>query len=295
MTCSSSAMWLGSPSPWSTIRSRCTSARHVGASPAIATWSVSSASSMNRSCRRTPMRAPGGIATLPSVAGSSPATIFKNVVLPEPLAPTSPYRDPRLSWNDASRKSVRPPYDLPSWETPIIEPRAPSTDLTNRAGPPQDAGVTPLDEDSARALIGALVERRLLLLATKTSAAPLAAGLAEQAFESAAEIAEWLVDQESVVDLLASDEDIESALEPAPKTPQVPPPRKLEAASWRWDPEGTSLTVTATTLEGVIEGAREWWDRAVEIASASDDEVDAILCYLEDDGLAAVALFDPEA
>jgi len=155
--------------------------------------------------------------------------------------------------------------------------------------------VTPLDEDSARALIGALVERRLLLLATKTSAAPLAAGLAEQAFESAAEIAEWLVDQESVVDLLASDEDIESALEPAPKTPQVPPPRKLEAASWRWDPEGTSLTVTATTLEGVIEGAREWWDRAVEIASASDDEVDAILCYLEDDGLAAVALFDPEA
>ena len=157
--------------------------------------------------------------------------------------------------------------------------------------------VTPLDEDSATALIGTLVERKLLLLATKTSAAPLAAGLAEQAFESAAEIAEWLVDQESVVDLLASDEDIESALAPAPapNAPQVPPPRKLESASWRWDPLGMTLTITATTLDGVIDGTREWWRRAVEIASASDDEVDAMLCHLEDEGLAAYGLFDPEA
>ncbi len=38
----------------------------------------------------TPTRAPGGIDTAPSVAGSSPATIFKNVVLPEPFAPTRP-------------------------------------------------------------------------------------------------------------------------------------------------------------------------------------------------------------
>lgn len=38
----------------------------------------------------TPRRASFGIETLPSVAGSSPATMSRKVVLPEPLAPTRP-------------------------------------------------------------------------------------------------------------------------------------------------------------------------------------------------------------
>ena len=60
------------------------------ASPIIARSRMICASSRNRSCRRTPTRARPGIVTLPSVAGSSPARISRNVVLPEPLAPTRP-------------------------------------------------------------------------------------------------------------------------------------------------------------------------------------------------------------
>ena len=158
----------------------------------------------------------------------------------------------------------------------------------------------PVDETSAAKLLQVLVERRLLLLATRASAGSLAAELAEHAFESAGEIAEWLVDQDSVVDLLATDEDIDAALAPAPRVPRArakipPPPRELETATWRWDPEATTLTVSATTLDGVIDAAREWWRRVVEIASASDEEPDAILCYLGDHDLTAVGLVDPEA
>jgi hypothetical protein len=145
-------------------------------------------------------------------------------------------------------------------------------------------------------LISVLVERRLLLLATKSSATSLAAELAQQTFETSGEIAEWLVDQDSVVDLLATDEDITAALAPpAPKAPKIAPPRTLEGASWKWDPNGMTLTITASALDGVIEGAREWWRRVVEVASASEIEVDAILCYLEDQGLAAFGVEDPEA
>jgi hypothetical protein len=159
----------------------------------------------------------------------------------------------------------------------------------------------PLDEVSATNLVRALVEQRLLLLATKASETSLAAALAEQSFETAGEIAEWLVDQDAVVDLLASDEDIDAALAPpsppraAPKAPRVPPPRELESADWRWNRDGTTLTITSTTLDGVIESAREWWTRVVETASASDEEIDAILCYLEEEGLAAFGVVDPDA
>jgi len=59
-------------------------------SPAVATSRIGCASSRKRSWRSTPMRTSFGRVTLPSLSGSSPASILSSVVLPEPLAPTSP-------------------------------------------------------------------------------------------------------------------------------------------------------------------------------------------------------------
>jgi hypothetical protein len=66
------------------------SARVTSSSPAMATLKIGSASLMKRSCRNTPTRASFGQMTCPPLAGSSPHTIFRKVVLPEPFAPTSP-------------------------------------------------------------------------------------------------------------------------------------------------------------------------------------------------------------
>ena len=75
---------LGDEAPLLGVRAETSS------SPAIATSRIGSSSRRKRSCRRTPTRASLAIATLPSVAGSSPATISRNVVLPDPFAPTRP-------------------------------------------------------------------------------------------------------------------------------------------------------------------------------------------------------------
>ena len=66
------------------------------------------------------MRASLGTETWPSLSSIEPPRMFRSVVFPEPLAPTSPYRSPALSWNEAARNSVRSPNDLARFETEIM-------------------------------------------------------------------------------------------------------------------------------------------------------------------------------
>jgi hypothetical protein len=160
------------------------------------------------------------------------------------------------------------------------------------------SGVKALDEAAATQLIQALVERDLLMLSTPASAKALANALAEEGLESVPQVAEWLVDQDAVVDLLASDEDIEAALSgntlppPPLEVPAIIPPTLAKKGAWRWNARGTELTVEATTLDGVIDATREWWRHVGETAKAAN--VDALLCYLESDGLAAFGVADPK-
>src|SRR5450755_1526813 len=53
-----------------------------------------------------------GTETVPSSGSSSPTTMRKRVVLPEPLGPTSPTFSPGLSWKEASTKTSCLPYCL---------------------------------------------------------------------------------------------------------------------------------------------------------------------------------------
>src|SRR5665213_951875 len=53
-----------------------------------------------------------GSETEPSSGSSSPTTIRKSVVLPEPLGPTKPTFSPGFNWKDASTKTNCLPYCL---------------------------------------------------------------------------------------------------------------------------------------------------------------------------------------
>ncbi len=84
-------MRAASTSPAASISRRCSvSAFQTTASPRIARSRMIWSSSRKRSWRSTPTRARLGIVTVPADASSSPASTFRNVVFPEPFAPTSP-------------------------------------------------------------------------------------------------------------------------------------------------------------------------------------------------------------
>src|SRR5450631_2960765 len=53
-----------------------------------------------------------GTETVPSSGSSSPTTMRKRVVLPEPLGPTRPTFSPGLSWKEASTNTSCLPYCL---------------------------------------------------------------------------------------------------------------------------------------------------------------------------------------
>src|ERR1043165_3982860 len=61
-----------------------------------------------------------GTETVPSSGLSSPTTIRKSVVLPDPLGPTSPTFSPGFNWKEASTKSNCLPYCLLMFEKEII-------------------------------------------------------------------------------------------------------------------------------------------------------------------------------
>ncbi len=116
---SSSAIRAASP-PCSVSRFCSERASHTSASPCEATSRIASSSRRKRSCRSTPTRAVFGSETEPPVAVSSPATMLRKVVLPEPLAPTRPYRWPGTSLRLTSSKRERAPYDLPRFWIEIM-------------------------------------------------------------------------------------------------------------------------------------------------------------------------------
>jgi 3-hydroxyisobutyrate dehydrogenase-like beta-hydroxyacid dehydrogenase len=80
-----------------------------------------------------------------------------------------------------------------------------------------------MDEGMFLRALRALTDRGTLLVATDSSLAALAHGLDEAGLSNAADIAEWLVDQDAVVDLLASDEEIRAALAEAGMPSMMPP------------------------------------------------------------------------
>src|ERR1700683_2827155 len=61
-----------------------------------------------------------GTDTVPSSGDSSPTTMRKRVVLPEPLGPTRPTFSPGFNWKDASTKTNCLPYCLLMLEKEII-------------------------------------------------------------------------------------------------------------------------------------------------------------------------------
>ena len=93
-------------------------------------WEVASVSTLSSptgalSCGRNPSVEPRSRITLPSSGEFSPSTSENSVDLPAPFGPTRPMRSPRLTCNEALRKSTRPPNDLVRLESVSMESNPP--------------------------------------------------------------------------------------------------------------------------------------------------------------------------